>query len=109
MADAVIEQIKQRVDIIELLSEYLKLQKAGSNWRALCPFHHENSPSFMVSQDKQIWHCFGCDKGGDIFTFLQEIEGVDFPEALRLLAQRANVTLTQYNRSGKKTTVARPG
>ncbi|EKD79554.1 MAG: hypothetical protein ACD_41C00038G0006 [uncultured bacterium] len=102
MADAVIEQIKQRVDIIELLSEYLKLQKAGSNWRALCPFHHENSPSFMVSQDKQIWHCFGCDKGGDIFTFLQEIEGVDFPEALRLLAQRANVTLTQYNPSAQE-------
>lgn len=102
MADAVIEQIKQRVDIIELLAEYLKLQKAGSNWRALCPFHHENSPSFMVSQDKQIWHCFGCDKGGDIFTFLQEIEGVDFPEALRLLAQRANVTLTSYNPSAQQ-------
>ncbi len=97
MADAVIEQIKQRVDIIELLSEYLKLQKAGSNWRALCPFHHENSPSFMVSQDKQIWHCFGCDKGGDIFTFIQELEGIDFPETLKLLAQRANVTLAQYN------------
>ena len=102
MADAVIEQIKQRVDIIELLSEYLKLQKAGSNWRALCPFHHENSPSFMVSQDKQIWHCFGCDKGGDIFSFVQEIEGVDFPEALRLLAQRANVTLTNYNPSAQQ-------
>lgn len=102
MADAVIEQIKQRVDIIELLSEYLKLQKAGSNWRALCPFHHENSPSFMVSAEKQIWHCFGCDKGGDIFTFLQEIEGVDFPEALRLLAQRANVTLTSYNPSAQQ-------
>lgn len=99
MADAVIEQIKQRIDIVELLSEYLKLQKAGSNWRALCPFHHENSPSFMVSQDKQIWHCFGCDKGGDIFTFTQEIEGVDFPEALRVLAQRANVTLTNFNPS----------
>lgn len=102
MADAVIEQIKQRVDIIELLSEYLKLQKAGSNWRALCPFHHENSPSFMVSAEKQIWHCFGCDKGGDIFTFLQEIEGIDFPEALRLLAQRANVTLTNYNPSAQQ-------
>lgn len=99
MADAVIEQIKQRVDIVELLSEYLKLQKAGGNWRALCPFHHENSPSFMVSQDKQIWHCFGCDKGGDIFTFIQELEGIDFPETLKLLAQRANVTLAQYNPS----------
>jgi DNA primase len=99
MPDAVIEQIKQRIDIIELLSEYLRLQKSGGNWRALCPFHHENSPSFMVSQDKQIWHCFGCDKGGDIFAFIQEMEGVDFPEALKILAQRANVTLTQYNPS----------
>lgn len=96
MADAAIEQIKQRVDIVELLSEYLKLQKSGSNWRALCPFHHENSPSFMVSQEKQIWHCFGCAKGGDIFSFMQELEGIAFPEALRILAQRANVTLTQY-------------
>lgn len=99
MADAVIEQIKQRIDIIELLSEYLKLQKSGGNWRALCPFHHENSPSFMVSQEKQIWHCFGCDKGGDIFGFVQEMEGIEFPEALKILAQRANVTLTQYNPS----------
>lgn len=102
MADAVIEQIKQRIDIIELLAEYLKLQKAGANWRALCPFHHENSPSFMVSQDKQIWHCFGCDKGGDVFTFMQEMEGIDFPETLRLLAQRANVTLTSYNPSAQQ-------
>ncbi len=99
MADAVIEQIKQRIDIIELLSESLRLQKAGGNWRALCPFHHENSPSFMVSQEKQIWHCFGCDKGGDIFAFIQEMEGIEFPEALKILAQRANVTLTQFNPS----------
>jgi len=94
MADQVIDQIKQRIDILELLQDYLKLTKAGSNWRALCPFHHETSPSFMVSQDKQIWHCFGCDKGGDIFAFIQEMEGVDFPEALRVLANKAGVTLT---------------
>lgn len=94
MSDPVIDQIKQRIDIVELLQDYLQLTKAGSNWRALCPFHHESSPSFMVSQDKQIWHCFGCDKGGDIFAFIQEMEGVDFPEALKVLANKAGVTLT---------------
>ncbi|MBI2415953.1 MAG: DNA primase [Candidatus Kerfeldbacteria bacterium] len=96
MADAVIDQIKQRLDLVEFAQEYLRLTKAGTNWRALCPFHNEKSPSFMVSQDKQIWHCFGCGKGGDIFTFLQEIDGLAFPEALKILAQRAGVTLEHY-------------
>ncbi|MDO8499598.1 MAG: DNA primase [bacterium] len=85
--------IKDRVDIVQLLGEYLPLKKAGANWKAPCPFHHEKSPSFMVHPEKQIWHCFGCAKGGDIFTFIQEMEGIDFPEALKLLADRAGVKL----------------
>ncbi|MDP3970202.1 MAG: DNA primase [bacterium] len=91
-----IEKIKQKLDIVELLQEYLQLKQAGSNWKGLCPFHNEKSPSFMASQEKQIWHCFGCDKGGDIFAFIQEIEGVEFGEALRILALRAGVELQSY-------------
>lgn len=88
-----IEEIKQRVDIVDLINGYLTLTPGGANWKARCPFHNEKSPSFMVSREKGIWHCFGCGKGGDIFTFIQEAEGMDFAEALHLLAQRAGVTL----------------
>jgi len=102
MADQVIEQIKQRLDIIELLQEYIHLTKAGNNWRALCPFHNEKSPSFMVSQEKQFWHCFGCGKGGDMFTFVQEIEGGEFTDALRKLADRAGVELVAFQPANQK-------
>ena len=85
------QAIKDRLDIVQVIGEYLPLKKAGANWKANCPFHHEKSPSFMVHQDKQIWHCFGCGKGGDIFSFIQEIEGLDFVESLKLLGNRAGV------------------
>ncbi|MFA5070450.1 MAG: DNA primase [Patescibacteria group bacterium] len=97
MPDSQVDEIKQRLNIAEVIGEYIKLTPAGTNFKARCPFHNEKTPSFMVSTDKQIWHCFGCDKGGDIFTFVQEIEGVDFPEALGILAKKAGVKLVARN------------
>ncbi len=91
MADT--QAIKDRIDIVQLIQEYLPLKKAGANWKANCPFHHEKSPSFMVHPEKQIWHCFGCGKGGDIFSFLEEMEGLEFSESLKILADRAGVKL----------------
>jgi len=88
-----VEQVKSKVNLVDLISEYLPLKKAGRNLKAACPFHLETSPSFMVSPDLQIWRCFGCGKGGDAFTFLEEKEGMTFPEALEYLAKRVGVTI----------------
>jgi len=86
-------QVREKIDIVSLISEYLKLKKMGRNFTTICPFHSENTPSFVVSPERQIWHCFGCGKGGDAFSFLMEYESLEFIEALRILAKKAGVTL----------------
>ncbi len=90
------EEIKSKLNIVDLIGEYVRLEKAGVNWKALCPFHNEKTPSFYVNEEKQFWHCFGCGKGGDAFAFLMEIENLDFKEALKILAERTGVDLSQY-------------
>ena len=95
------EQIRERIDVVDLVSEYLQLKPAGQGaFKVCCPFHGEKTPSFYVNRQKQIWHCFGCDKGGDIFAFLMEMEGVDFPEALQLLGRKAGVEIPKYEKKG---------
>jgi DNA primase len=92
-----IDDIKARIDIVDLVSETVKLRRTGKNFSGLCPFHKENTPSFIVSPDRQTWHCFGqCNEGGDIFRFVMKKEGWDFKEALRFLAERAGVKLEAY-------------
>jgi DNA primase len=91
---SVIDEIKERLDIVDVISSYVPLKKAGRNYKALCPFHSEKTPSFIVFPDTQSWHCFGaCNTGGDVFTFIMRRENMEFSEALRLLAERAGVSL----------------
>ena len=93
--EELIEEVRTRNDIVEVISGYVRLQKKGSNYFGLCPFHNEKSPSFSVSPGKQMYYCFGCGAGGNVITFLMEYENQTFPEAVRTLAQRAGIALPE--------------
>lgn len=98
--DDVIEDVRSRSDIVDIISGYVTLKKRGSDYQACCPFHHEKTPSFHVSRDKQMYHCFGCGAGGNVYTFVMEYENYSFPEAVQHLAERANIQLPQSELSG---------
>src|SRR5437870_5905202 len=97
-----VQEIKDRLDLADLVSEHLRLQKAGRDLKGLCPFHQEKTPSLYVSPEKQLWHCYGCQRGGDMFTFIQEIEHIDFLGALRLLAEKTGVELEESQGAGRR-------
>ncbi len=97
-----IQQIKDKLPVVEFLRGYLKLTPAGKNFKANCPFHHEKTPSFIVSPDRGSWHCFGCNIGGDIFSFFMKYENAEFFEALKALAEKAGVTLEHTSNSGER-------
>ena len=99
--DEVIEEVRMKNDIVDVISGYVKLQKKGANYFGLCPFHNEKSPSFSVSPGKQMYYCFGCGAGGNVFTFLMEYENYSFVEALKYLADRAGVELPEPEYSGE--------
>ena len=96
-----VQEIKQKLDIADVIGSYIQLKPAGRNLKALSPFHAEKTPSFMVSPEKGIWHDFSTDEGGDIFTFVMRMEGISFPEALEILAKRAGVQLKPRGQSSK--------
>lgn len=97
MATSPVETIKEKLDVVDFLRQYLQLQPSGKNYKALCPFHREKTASFMVSPERQGWHCFGCNSHGDIFTFVMRYENVEFSEALKILAEKAGIELKRVN------------
>lgn len=98
----ILNEIQDKCDIVEVISGYIPLHPAGRNFKAVCPFHHEKTPSFIVSPDKQIYHCFGCNSGGNVFNFVKEHEKIDFIEAVKMLAEKAGVKLPEYKRENSE-------
>ena len=98
-----VEEVRSKNDIVDVISSYVKLQKKGSSYFGLCPFHNEKSPSFSVSRQKQMYYCFGCGAGGNVFTFIMEYENYSFVEALRMLAQRVGMEIPEmeYSKEAK--------
>ena len=97
-----VDEVKQRLTIEDVVSEYVQLKRAGRNWRGLSPWTNEKTASFMVSPEKQIWHDFSSGKGGNMFSFVMEVEGLDFKGALELLARKAGIDLEQYRSAGPR-------
>src|SRR5687768_17157821 len=102
MQPSPVEQIRAAIDIVQLVSEHVALKKAGRTWKALCPFHSEKTPSFVVFPDTGRWHCFGCGEGGDIFTFLMKVENLNFVEALTRLADRVGVPISHTRNEAER-------
>ena len=102
--DELIEEVRTKNDIVDVISDYVRLQKKGSSYFGLCPFHNEKSPSFSVSRRKQMYYCFGCGAGGNVFTFLMEYENFSFMEAVKFLADRAGIALpeAEYSKEAKQ-------
>ena len=89
------ESVKQQADIVRVIGEYVRLKKSGQNFTGLCPFHQEKTPSFAVHPVRQIYHCFGCGVGGDVFKFVMELDKCDFPEAVRTVAEKCGIPIPQ--------------
>src|SRR5699024_2651352 len=89
----VIDDIREKTNIVDIVGQYVQLKKSGKNYTGLCPFHNEKTPSFSVAEDKQFYYCFGCGEGGNVFTFIQEIEGISFTEAVLKVADMENIPI----------------
>jgi DNA primase len=100
--DDTIDLIRDRVDVVGLVGRFVNLKKAGRSYKGLCPFHTEKTPSFHVNPDRQSFHCFGCQEGGNVFTFLMKMENLTFPEAARVLAREVGIDIPETGSTGEQ-------